>query len=106
MQTSEQTDTPAPAAPKAGRGNGKKKLAEGEGVIRVDLIRPSVAELVALYRRKVDAAAAYKDAIQAIATKAGVNKKALGTYIKAKAEDKLYETHARIKQLELLFEEI
>lgn len=91
------------------KGNGKKQklgAGEGEGAMRIDVMRPSIPDLVALYHRKKDAATAYKDSVKAVATKGGVSKKALNAWVKAKAENELAEAHARIEQLSLLFEEM
>ena len=79
---------------------------ESSGAISIDLIRPRIAELVALHERKTDAAASYKDAVKAVATKGGVSEKTLNRYVAAKVKDKLAEEHARTQQLALLFEEL
>ena len=76
------------------------------GVVKLSEIKKSVNELVLQYRRKADAAAAYKDSIAAVAQRANVGKKVLGKYIKARADDKVKETHAAAEQLSLLFESI
>lgn len=102
MKGNGHTDGAAPDA----RAN---KAAAGDAareVIEVAVIKERVDELLALFARKKDAAAQYKDAIEAVATKSGVGKKPLNAYIRARAEDKVKETHAGAEQLSLLFEEI
>lgn len=93
------------------RGDAKRTNKEAAGdatreVIKLSEIKKSVNELVVLYRRKSDAAAAYKDSIKAIAQKANCKKEVLNNYIKARADDKVKETHAAAEQLSLLFESL
>jgi hypothetical protein len=75
-------------------------------VINVSEIKQSINELLALHARAKDASACYKDAIDAVAAKAGVGKRVLRAYVKARAHDKVKEAHAGAEQLSLLFEEI
>lgn len=88
----------------AARANKEAVGDAARDVIKISEVKKSVNELIVQYRRKQDAAAAYKDSIKAIAQRANVKKKVLAAYIKARADDKARETHASAEQLSLLFE--
>ena len=94
------TEVSEMASAKRAAGNAAREA------IDITAIRERVDELLALHERAQDAAGAFKDAIDAVATKSGVGKKALRAYVKARAADKVKETHAAAEQLSLLFEEL
>lgn len=92
-----------------GRGAKRAKAeakSAGDGGIDLEAIKTRRPELVALYLRKQDAAASYRDAIDSVAGKAGISKQALNAYIAAVAKDKAPEAHKVVTQLELLFESV
>jgi len=77
-----------------------------EAIIKLDPVRAKIDELQHLYFESREAAEAFSDAIKAVAEEAGLNAKALRTFVKASVDDKLEEKQRECEQLTLLFEEV
>jgi hypothetical protein len=90
------------AAPPKGKS---QKGPSDDEVIKIDVVKENLKDLELLFDRQENAVAAYKDKIDAVATKAGINKQNLRALVMARKRDKVSETHQRVAQLNLLFEE-
>ena len=73
---------------------------------KLQTIRDRMNELRALYQLLDDAKVSYKEAIEAVAQKANMNKAALATYVGAVMKDKEREHAEKAGQLSMLFEEL
>ena len=75
-------------------------------VMKLDAVRDKLGHLKQLCRSKNETATDYAEAVEAVATAAGLNKAALASFVAAAVSDKAKEKRERARQLSLLFEEI
>lgn len=89
------------------RADKAKKPEDGQAKVhKLDAVRDRLAHLKQLHRAKSETATDYAEAIEAVATAAGVDKGALAAFVAAAAGDKVQVKRERARQLALLFEEI
>jgi hypothetical protein len=107
MHTSQETTrrnpgTP-PQSPVLGKGPGGKDVAP---TYKLDAVRDGLGNLKRLYEAKREASTDYADALDAVATKAGLDKAALNAFVAASCSEKPAQRRERARQLELLFDEL
>ncbi len=86
--------------------NDDTALAKAVGdAIKLTEVKRALPELRALCQRKIDAQDSFREAVKAVAEKAGMNAQALSAYVTAVVRGKEDEHHERARQLDLLFEE-
>lgn len=100
----EPTTQPPPAD--KGKRARLRAVPADDAVVKIDEIKKSIDALEQQYQLAREAAADYKDLIDAVSAKAGVGKKPLRAFVKARVDDKVKEAHAGAEQLSLLFENI
>ena len=98
-------DTQAEVTARAGRRRGKNGAPDA-ATINLKEVRDKIGELKQLCRAKNGAATDYAEAVEAVATRAGVDKSALKAFIGAAVGDQVQRKREMVSQLNLLFEEI
>jgi len=87
-------------------GRIKKATILTEGVIQLDVVKQSLVFLTERYIIAQDAAADYKNVVDAVAEKSNIDASVIKTFIAAKHKDKCRVKKHLADQLSLLFEEL
>lgn len=93
-----------PQSPSLGKGPGGAE--PSESTIKLDAVRDGLGQLKRLYETKREAATDYTDALDSVATKAGIDKAALNSFVAASCSNKPSARRERARQLDLLFDEL
>lgn len=86
------------------RARGRKDKEKQEAVIRVDVVRERIEELVGLHRAAKDAAQALNDAITATVEKAGLHAANVRKFVAARASGEFTDKAENVAQLALIFD--
>jgi len=73
-------------------------------VINSEIVRRALPDLETQCLRSLDAAAALRDAVREVASKAGLTPAVLSAYVKARVQDKLEQHEQKAEQMQFLFD--
>jgi hypothetical protein len=96
------------AATETGTGKrvrGRKDQGQ-EAVVKTDVLKDKVADLVHLHNKAAAAAETYGDAIKTTAEKAGLLASVVRKFVAARAGEKFEEEKKKAEQLSLVFDEV
>lgn len=88
-----------------GKAKGRRDAGQ-EAVMKAKPVKDKITHLVKLFNSAKQAGADLSDAIKAVSEQAGVNSKALRSFVAARAGENFEEKFREVEQLQFLFEKI
>lgn len=106
MQTQTEVNAPRRRNGKADKPLGRKDKDKQEAVIRCDVVRENIADLILLYNRAGAAATDYGDKVKAIAEMSGLLASTIRRFVTARAGNDFAEDKRKVQQMALVFDEV